>query len=49
MIPRIPHITAMGNPYLSSFMAKFNLLPKISKEPIKKITIMLIKIESEKI
>ena len=33
-IPKIPDITAIGSPNLSSWTASFNFLPKINKKKI---------------
>jgi len=48
-IPKIPDITAIGNPNLSSCTASLNFLPKIKKKKIIKNPKQLINIEFEKI
>ena len=48
-IPKIPDKTAIGSPNLSSWIASFNLLPKIKKKNITKNPTQLISREFEKI
>ena len=47
-IPKIPDITAIGSPNLSSLTANLSLLPKIKKKNIIKIPKQLITREFEK-
>ena len=48
-IPKIPDMTAIGNPNLSSWTASFNFLPKINKKNIINNPKKLINREFEKI